>query len=245
MRLESWIQEKHLDPAEQVRVAERYASDMFKSIWIDDFFQPAMLAGLRRVFAEEGRFKRKRSVFDPSARFGRRDAALEEYLATSPERRFESGAVLEGPRSANRLEPGVATFVAFRWLLASPEFRVFLGALVGYDPGILLGAHARIIGLGETMARHNDDTGNRLLCLVMYLSPDWTPADGGLLRQFAPGNRSREVEPRPNRAVFFSIAKGFAHAVDAQASDRAPRWSHTAWFGRMPAPDDPGQTKDA
>jgi hypothetical protein len=245
MRLESWIREKHLDPAEQARVAERYASDAFKSIWIDDFLRPAMLADLRRLFAEEGRFRRKLSVFDPSVRFGRRDATLEEYLAAPEEQRFESGVVLEGPRSPNSLEPGVATFVAFRWLLASPAFRGFLGALVGYDPGVLLGAQARIIGRGETMGRHNDATRNRALCMVMYLSPDWTAADRGFLRQFAPGERMREVEPRPNRAVFFTVKKGFSHAVEAQAGDRVPRWSHTAWFGRAPGLHDPTRTEGA
>jgi hypothetical protein len=231
MRLEAWINEKHLDPVERARTAERYAADPFGSIWFDDFLQPAMLTALRRVYAEEGRFKRTFAVFDPSLATGRREVTAEEYFAAPVDGRFDSGLIMEGPR-AEGLEPGIATFVAFHWLLGSPVFHAFLGDVVGYELGGMVGSHARIIGAGETLGRHSDATQARALCMVMYFSPDWVPADRGVLRQFAPDGQEREIEPQPNRVVLFSVAKGYAHAVEAQASDRAPRWSHTSWYSR-------------
>jgi len=56
MRLDDWIDRRHLEPAAQVAYLAAFAASPHSAIIIDNFLQPERLGALQRVFATEGRF---------------------------------------------------------------------------------------------------------------------------------------------------------------------------------------------
>lgn len=70
---------------------------------------------------------------------------------------------------------------------------------------------------------------NRVVSLILYLNPDWSPADGGQLTLYDQADREL-AKFAPNMgtvAVFFS--ERFPHEVLATARDR---YSVAGWFRR-------------
>jgi SM-20-related protein len=71
----------------------------------------------------------------------------------------------------------------------------------------------------------------RALTCILYLNPDWQPADGGILRIFTDPGRpehAEEVAPRGGTLVTFLSAR-FEHEVRPAARERL---SLTGWFKR-------------
>jgi SM-20-related protein len=83
-------------------------------------------------------------------------------------------------------------------------------------------------GGGARYARHVDalpgDT-NRLFTAIVYLNPDWQPADGGRLRAWVRG-QVREVDPLWDRLVVFR-SEAVPHEV---LPAWAPRYAAAAWM---------------
>lgn len=83
-------------------------------------------------------------------------------------------------------------------------------------------------GGGERYARHFDafpGQSNRRVTALYYLNPDWTPAQGGLLRLFPEGGPV-EVEPTLDRLVVF-LSERIEHEV---LPAYGPRLALTAWY---------------
>lgn len=85
-------------------------------------------------------------------------------------------------------------------------------------------------GGGARYARHRDAFRDALgprrrVTAIVYLNPDWSPADGGVLRLY-PEDGPRDVEPRLDRLVVF-LSERLEHEV---LPAHAPRWAVTAWF---------------
>src|ERR1700737_4485050 len=59
MRLDQWIDERHLQPAAIASYAAAYASVPYASVAIDNFLTPAKFTALQRVFSVEGQFAEK------------------------------------------------------------------------------------------------------------------------------------------------------------------------------------------
>jgi len=101
----------------------------------------------------------------------------------------------------------------------------FEGHLASYAPG-------------RGYQRHYDqfhDSDARVVTTILYLNPDWQPADGGLLRlwpapQQAP-NQVIDIAPIGGRLVIF-LSDRYPHQVLPAA---APRFSLTGWFRRRPS----------
>lgn len=70
---------------------------------------------------------------------------------------------------------------------------------------------------------------NRRISLVLYLNPEWQPADGGELVVYCPANPEREIHrvvPQAGRLALFR-SDIIWHAVQPALQ---PRWSLTGWF---------------
>lgn len=83
-------------------------------------------------------------------------------------------------------------------------------------------------GEGARYARHLDalpGDKNRVMTAILYLNPDWTPEQGGLLRAWEPQGPV-ELEPRGGRLVVFR-SEAVPHEV---LPAWAPRWAAAAWF---------------
>lgn len=69
---------------------------------------------------------------------------------------------------------------------------------------------------------------NRIISTVLYLNPNWMPADGGELLLYSPddGRLLERVEPRYGRLVLF-LSDRFPHEV---LTVNKPRHSISGWF---------------
>jgi SM-20-related protein len=91
--------------------------------------------------------------------------------------------------------------------------------------------HYALYPPGTFYRRHRDrfrDDDARVLSCVLYLNEAWTPADGGVLRLYSCGNRSRDVVPVGGTLVCF-LADRFEHEVLPATRER---WSIAGWFRR-------------
>ena len=59
MRLEQWIDQRHLQPSAMASYAAAFASVPYASVAIDNFLRPEKFAALQRVFSVEGQFEEK------------------------------------------------------------------------------------------------------------------------------------------------------------------------------------------
>ncbi|KAK2584812.1 hypothetical protein KPH14_007125 [Odynerus spinipes] len=97
---------------------------------------------------------------------------------------------------------------------------------------------------------HDDNMGERRIAYILYLSKDWTAADGGALDLFdtdehgLPRNVVRSLVPEYNSLVFFEVADNSYHQVAEVTSAEKSRWSINGWFegplrksNRLPRPE--------
>ena len=91
-------------------------------------------------------------------------------------------------------------------------------------------AHFAHYAPGTGYARHKDvfqHDAQRVISFVLYLNPEWQPADGGRLELYLPEG-VQFVPPTSRSAVLF-VSADIEHAVERTNRDR---YSIAAWFRR-------------
>ncbi|QGZ29008.1 2OG-Fe(II) oxygenase [Stutzerimonas stutzeri] len=89
-----------------------------------------------------------------------------------------------------------------------------------YPPGAFYQTH---------LDRFRDDD-SRCVSAVLYLNPDWQPADGGELRMHFADGSSLDIAPLAGDLLIF-LSADFPHEVLVTQADRL---SLTGWFRRRP-----------
>lgn len=157
----------------------------------------------------------------------------EGALAPAGVGRGEEQAVREGIRGdhIHWLEEGQAE-VCDAYLALMDELRqvlnreLFLGLeefechFALYPPGAFYQTH---------LDRFRDDD-SRCVSAVLYLNPNWQPADGGELRMHFADGSSRDIPPQAGDLLLF-MSGDFPHEVLVTCRDRM---SLTGWFRRRP-----------
>lgn len=147
--------------------------------------------------------------------------------------RREAQAVREGIRGdqIQWLEPGQSE-VCDTYLSLMDDLRqtlnreLFLGLeefechFAFYPPGAFYQTH---------LDRFRDDD-SRCVTAVLYLNPDWQPADAGELRMHFADGSHRDIEPLAGNLLVF-MSGDFPHEV---LVTQAERLSLTGWFRRRP-----------
>jgi SM-20-related protein len=92
-------------------------------------------------------------------------------------------------------------------------------------------------GRGAQFERHLDNSpatpDSRVVTAVLYLNPDWIPANGGLLRLYPLAGPSEDVEPTLGALALF-----WSHRVEHEVLPaHAPRYALSLWISV--APDQP------
>lgn len=158
----------------------------------------------------------------------------EGALAPAGVGRGEEQAVREGIRGdhIHWLEEGQAE-VCDAYLALMDELRqalnreLFLGLeefechFAFYPPGAFYQTH---------LDRFRDDD-SRCVSAVLYLNPDWQPADGGELRMHFADGSNLDIPPLAGDLLMF-LSADFPHEVLVTQADRL---SLTGWFRRRPA----------
>ncbi|AHL77438.1 2OG-Fe(II) oxygenase [Stutzerimonas stutzeri] len=157
----------------------------------------------------------------------------EGALAPAGVGRGDEQAVREGIRGdhIHWLEEGQAE-VCDAYLVLMNELRqvlnreLFLGLeefechFALYPPGAFYQTH---------LDRFRDDD-SRCVSAVLYLNPDWQPADGGELRMHFADGSSLDIAPLAGDLLMF-LSGDFPHEVLVTQTDRL---SLTGWFRRRP-----------
>jgi hypothetical protein len=234
MRIEQWINQEHLDSANQRSRAGTFATELCPSIVLDNFLRPEKLTMLRRIFATEGKFEER--FYLHAKVHGRlaEEAVTAEMWHTAPEaHRASMEYMYVGPHDDYRAGLGTITNIKFGELLRSPMFMSFLEAVTGIRPATLTGMMTRILVGGQYIRPHKDFRKDRDLCGVFYLSTDWHPSYGGRFRHRGTGSDNIPVEPLPNRLLLFQPRADLLHDVEriTEAGADWQRWAYTLWFG--------------
>jgi hypothetical protein len=240
MRLEDWIDPRHLAPMAQARCAAAFSSAPHASVTIDDFLQAEKFAALQRVYSIEGRFEERYYV---SRRREGQTIAKDEIVSAevwrtvpnahqaSHERNFVA------PLPLHRMGKGIMTLAKFLELMNLPDFMGFLWAVTGIRPIVLNGHMMRIMTGNHYVRPHNDAGPNRTLCAIFYASAGWNPHFGGRFRHLGPSSEPVSIEPRPNRLLLFEPRIDCPHDVEpiTEGGSHWQRWAQTLWFGEPTA----------
>lgn len=236
MRLENWIDPRHLEPAVQAAYAARFSSAPYASVVIDDFLRVDKFTALQRVFSAEGRFEERYYL---NRRRDNQTVVKDEAVsvelwnaAPEPDRAScERGYV--GPLPTHRMGQGIVALAKFLELADSPEFMGFLEAVTGIRPARLSAYMIRIMSGGHYVRPHNDSGPNRNFCAIYYASPGWDPSFGGRFRHRGPGPAIVPIEPKANRVILLEPRIDCLHDVEpiTDAGAHWQRWAHTLWFG--------------
>jgi len=243
MRLEDWIDRRHLEPAAQVAYLAAFAASPHSAIIIDNLLQPERLGALQRVFATEGRFETRHYAWKPSANPAEKseiEVPTSVWRAAPASQRASIESVFAGAHPAYRLGDGILSHLKFTELLRSPEFMDFLQAATGIRPATLTGFVTRIMVGGQYIQPHSDFWRIRDLCGVYYASTGWQPGFGGRFRHCGPGPDLVPIDPLPNRLLLFEPRAECKHDVEpiVEAGASWQRWAFSLWFG-TPAPPEP------
>jgi hypothetical protein len=239
MRLEDWIDPRHLDSAVQSAYRSAFAASPHFSIVIDDFLRADKFEPLQLVFATEGAFEERHYLWEWAGE-GRSEKTVsaEAWHAAPESQRAFVERVFIAPRPEYRLGRGSLAHYKFVGLLSSPEFIGFLEAVSGIRPPAVSGLLMRIMVGGQYIPPHSDFQPIRDLCAVFYASGGWQEELGGRFRHCGPGTALVPVEPIANRLLLFEPRRDARHDVEPIALSDTPwqRWSYSIWFGRTDAP---------
>jgi hypothetical protein len=242
MRLDQWIDERHLHPAAIASYAAAFVSVPYTSVAIDNFLKPEKFTALQRVFSIEGQFEEKHFFWGwvNGRTKGAEEAVSAEVWHAAPDaHRASVESMFAGARPDYCLGQGIITHVKFIELLRSVEFMSFLEAMTGIRPATLTCVMARIFVGGQYIRPHHDFRSDREVCAVFYASPGWQPSFGGRFRHRGPGLDIVPVEPWPNRLLVFQPRADCEHDVEpvTAAAAKWERWAYTLWFGTPEAID--------
>jgi hypothetical protein len=239
MRLDDWIDPRHLDPAARAGYRAAFTASPHSSIVIDQFLCADKLELLRLVFATEGAFEERHYLWEwtDQGRSEKTVSAAAWHAARESQRAFVE-RVFTAPRPEYRLGRGSLTHYKFLELLSSPELMDFLDSVSGIRPPTMSGLLMRIMVGGHYIPPHSDFQPIRDLCAVFYASGGWQEGLGGRFRHCGPGSALTPVEPLANRLLLFEPRREARHDVEpiAQFDSAWERWSYSIWFGQPNAP---------
>jgi hypothetical protein len=223
-----------------------FRADQFDSVVIDDFLSPLLLAGLLACFEHDGNLTEHRSLKD----FVGGDASQTDDLGLTVERTVNEAAFAAAAptdRLARELRlradterdtdsPGWLAHTRFLEMLASPEFKSYLGAITDTTELRDVTYLARTMRHGDLCSAHSDAGDGRTLCMLLYVGDDWRPGFGGQFQNLERGRVARNTEPRGNRLILHRPAPNQIHQVEP-ISDAGREWrrhSYSVWYGAFP-----------
>ena len=203
--------------AEKVRsYRAAFESTPARFVVLEDFLQPALAERLSRFLDHEARYKTEYGLygFDEGVN-------EQEWNAAAEDERFFRFSKLVGMDPTHAMGDNALSYLQFRSTFQqNAELRAFFESITGMRLGASddFGSHS--MQAGDFLKAHDDDNNDRVLALVLYLSPDWRPEYGGTLKIVDPGGAELTVQARYNSLVVFDTRAGTTHYV-VPISERA------------------------
>ena len=227
-RLASWIQPQHLEDRALEVYKNAFTCHAARLVVIKDFLVPQVADRLSRFLAHEAEFKPEYGLYSIEGA-----VKEEEWLLADDQDRFFRLGKLVGTPPQFQTSPNALTYLQFRMAFQRPEFKAFFEAIADMPLGWSddFGAHS--MTRGDFLRPHSDDNRNRQLALVIYLTPAWQRAFGGVLRVVHKDGSSTDVEPEYNSLIAFDVLSAPAHLVspiEGDATEHPPRLSIGGWY---------------
>jgi Rps23 Pro-64 3,4-dihydroxylase Tpa1-like proline 4-hydroxylase len=199
--------------------AEFQAPRRVRTFVVDDLLNDSLARQIHEAFPSLGAMMRRRSIREDkyvATQMNRYDPLLEEAVFA-----FQEPAVIDA----------VAEITGIEELLGDP--RLYAGGVSAMTRGQFLNPHI------DNSHREDRET-YRVLNLLYYTTPSWTPDDGGHLQLWDDGMRAqaRTVHSRFNRLVVMATSTRSWHAVNEVMADGVRTCVSNYYFSHRPVDDD-------
>lgn len=230
----SQVEPAHLSDEAVAAYRSRFDSSPARFVVLEDFLKPALAERLSRFLDSEAVYATEYGLY------GVEDRRVEEqeWSAADEQKRFFRFSKIVGIQPEHQMSENALAYLRFRsTFMRDAELRGFFEAVTGMSLGASddFGSHSMVAG--DFLKAHDDDNRNRVLALVLYLSPDWTPDYGGTLKIVDPAGEELTVEAKYNSLVAFDTRAGTSHYV-VPISERAgnrKRLTIGGWYHEPPA----------
>ena len=225
--LSSWIQPQHLEEPVLHDFRERFQANPARMGVIEDLLVEDKAAKLARFLATEANFTAEYGLYSVE---GATDQ--EQWSAAEERDRFFRFGKLVGIAPEAQFSPNALTYLQFRKAFQDERFKAFFEAASGLDLGVSDDFGSHRMDQGDFLKAHDDDNKNRRLAIVLYLSPDWGPADGGALNVIDRIGDDHRVEARYNSEEMFDALAGSTHYVNEirPTEDGRTRFTIGGWY---------------
>ena len=227
--LRRWIQPQHLDAAAIAGYRGSFESHPARLVVVHGFFREDVAERLSRFLLREAEYRPEYGIYSVEGA-----VPEERYLAADDGDRFFRLHRLAGIPEQHRFSRNALTYLQLRDAFQQPAFESYFEELSGMELGASddFGVHS--MRRGDYLRAHADDNKDRALALVMYLTPEWSPAFGGSLHMVHPDGGETRVDADYNSIVVFDVLAGTSHSVapvEASSGDLA-RVTIGGWYHR-------------
>jgi hypothetical protein len=188
--LTSLIEQKHLTDEAVRSYRSAFEASPARFVVLEDFLQPALAERLSAFLDGEGDFRTEYGLYDIDE-----GVEPEQWNAASEDERFFRFSKLVGIDPKHAMSDNALAYLRFRSTFQrDQDLRRFFESITGMqlDSSDDFGSHS--MQAGDFLKSHDDDNKDRVLALVLYLSPDWQPEYGGTLKIVEPDGNELTVE---------------------------------------------------
>ena len=241
-----WLNDKCLDKQSIMTRRELFYQNCPHHIMLDDFLNTNVLLKITKALASSHLWKQQRHLYG-------QHYVNEEEWQDSKKLQFVQRNEWVEPGEQLPAESGDVILRRLLDFLRGESFFEFLKDLTGLP--LCLSAHRKdntklfSCGSQDFIGEHKDNSLNRELCLLLYLSPNWSQDDGGHLCFRGRGSDPINYPPLFNRCVLFAPASagashwitsvrggaGQPHCVDVSGNNseirqQKMRYNVTSWY---------------
>lgn len=221
--LGSWVQGEHLDETALDRYRRTFECHPARLTVLRRFLHGDLAAQLRVFLGQEVEY---RVVHGLHGRVNSHEVDEHTWLEAEEGDRFYRYRVIDKVRPEHRLSRNVIAFFRLRRALSDDRFVRLFEQIAGIPLGALH-VNVHTMKTGDFLSPHSDAVGHRRLAYVLFLSPDWSAASGGVLHVVANQEHSCggtwRLEPDDNSLVIFDVTARtdhFVSRIEAAAADR-------------------------
>lgn len=233
LRLNDWVQSRHLQPDTIEACRQAFISHPARVLVLKNFLLDSVAEKLSRFLSHEARFELAYGLYSKNVKDGNiSGVSLTAWLEAEEEERFYRFSDYAGVLDEFQLSSNQTVFQRFFPALRNNKFKLFFEEISGLELGSTPLINAYSYKSGDFLSHHTDDVKSKRLSFVFYFSPHWEHRFGGLLHLIDHNGDVTEVDPDYNSLVIFDVAaktKHFINPVEQCAGERA-RLTISGWF---------------
>lgn len=200
---------------------QQFLSTTNRFVVLDNFLREDHLPPLRTLMLEQAEFKANlklktsAQVFGNASkqeRRGRVDEAL--FEASRDDEKFISQWIFDRPKRGMEHEPPFRTHKLISRVLGLPGMYRWLEAISDQQIRSITPINLKAHGAGHFLHKHQDKTGGRQLCAVLYLHEHWEEDFGGHFILHLHDGSEHKIAPMPGRLILFDASVTNFHEIE-------------------------------